>query len=358
MAYIWLAGLALVLAATWKLMCGYTRKRRCELLAKLDPRKDCHAINASTLFVEFPFLSRRALDFGFMRTFGIPSISRILAKSGQLGCSASKRYDDTMILIEELDLHHVDSSRGSLAVRRLNLLHSPYPIHNADYIYVLCLIVLPPMELAARYGYREWTESEKCAFYNVWHDIGTRMGIQDIPCSVSAMSKYRDDYESKYMVYTDSNHETAEHTMKLLLTKFPTFLRPLCRRLMYSVLDDRMLASLGYPKQPPLLSTLVHSLLRLHGLAVSWMPSRPITWAQTRVPYGLPSPHDPNTLLPLSFQCYKPVHYQKGYRIQDLGALKPGNLGKPFEGDLLCSLENCSNLSLLDVLSKSHMHKM
>lgn len=360
MAYNWLAGLVL-LGAAWKLiMCGFMRKRRSELLAKLDPRKDCHAINASTLYVEFPFLSRYAVDFGFLRSFGIPSISRILVKGGQFACNASKRYDDTAILLEELALHHVDSPRGSLAVRRINLLHSFYPsIHNADYIYVLCIIIFPALELAAMYGYREWTELEKCALYNVWHDIGIRMGIQDIPSTITALSKYRDDYESKYMVYADSNHEIAELNMKLILGKLPAFLRPLGRRLVYSILDDKLLHSLGYPKQPPLLSTLAHSLLRLHGLAVSWMPPRPLACAQTRISYiGCPSHHDPNSLLPLAFQRYKPVHYEKGYRIEELGSLKPGTLGKPFQGDLLCPLQNCSNLSLLDVLSKSHVPKM
>lgn len=329
-------------------MCGYLRKRRSQLVGALNPRKDCHSINIHTLFVEFPFLSQRSLDFGFFRTYGIPEISRLLQKAGQFASNASKRYDDTDILVKEMLHHHIDGDRGSLALRRLNFLHSHYPIDNAEYLYVLSLFVLLPMEWSAIYGYREWTEMEMSSYYTAWHDIGTRMGMRQIPASIAALSEYRDDYEAKRMVYADSNKEIAETTVKLLLSDVPPLLWPLARRIVYSLMDDRLLKSLGYPKQRPWLIALSHSLLKLHGFAVSWLPPRPLSWAESRIPSGCPTSQglgfDPDALYKLGFQRYKPSSYEKGYKIKDIGVLKLGRLGDPFGGDLFCPLRECSNL--------------
>lgn len=347
MAFL-IAALALS-AVAWKLMCGYLRKRRSRLLGALDPRKDTQAINVHTLYVEFPFLIRRSLEFGIFRGFGIPEISRVLQKGGHFACNASKRYDNTDILMQEMLHHHVDGDRGSLALRRLNFLHSHYPIHNADYLYVLSLFVLLPMEWCSVYGYREWTEVEKTAYYSAWHDIGTRMGIRNMPSGISAFSQYRGDYEAKHMVYADCNKELAESTMRMFLSNVPPLLWPLARKLAYSVMDDRLLKAVGYPKQPTWLSALSHSLLKLHGMAVGWLLTpRPLSCAQIRIPAGCPKSQgfhfDPEAVYKLAFQFYKPSAYEKGYRIKELGVTKPGQLGNPFEGELLCPLRECSNL--------------
>lgn len=347
MVGVFIAALAL-LALAWKFLCGYLRKRRSQLLGALNPRKDCHSINIHTLFVEFPFLSQRSLEFGLFRTYGIPEISHLLLKAGQFTSNASKRYDDTDILVKEVLHHHIDGDRGSLALRRLNFLHSHYPIDNAEYLYVLSIFVLLPMEWSAVYGYRKWTEIEKSSYYTAWHDVGTRMGMRHIPASIPAMIEYRDDYEAKRMVYADSNKEIAETTVKLLLSDVPALVWPLARRIVYSLMDDRLLKSMGFPKQHPWLTALSHSLLKMHGLAVSCLPPRPLSWAKSRIPCGCPTSQglafDPDALYKLDFQRYKPSSYDRGYKIKDIGALKPGHLGDPFGGYLFCPLQECSNL--------------
>lgn len=65
-------------------------------------------------------------------------------QAGNFEANAVKRADDTEILIGEMKSHHPDSDRGSLALRRLNFIHSQYRISNDDYLYVLALFILEP----------------------------------------------------------------------------------------------------------------------------------------------------------------------------------------------------------------------
>ncbi|MCO5598937.1 hypothetical protein L7F22_053036 [Adiantum nelumboides] len=338
MEVAWIVGLCVVAMAAWRFSCAEMRRRRLVLLQAAD---DPHSVTASLFTLEFPFLLSRAMELGLLRTFAIPSISRTLRKGNQYTLNASKRFDDTEILIVEMMVHHVDSPRGSLALRRLNFLHSPYAISNEDYLYVLCLIFTVLPQWAARYGYRAWTDFEISCNYKVWHDIGVRMGIRDIPPSFDAAVKYVDEYEAKHMVYADSNREITEPNLKVFLSKLPMCLQPIVRKLMYAFMDDRLREALGYPKQPTWLSYLLHSILKMQGVLIGWMPPRPVAKAQMRIPYfGCPVLKSLDearaTTFPLAFQRYKPYAYEKGYKIAELGGMKHGKLSDPFEGALLC----------------------
>ena len=137
--------------AWWAGRCRGLRRLRHKMVEALDERRDRHAIITHALYVDFPFLSVASIDFALFRTFCIPSISAILRASAQFHADPGKRYDDTDLLVREFLLHHVDSPRGSAAVRRMNYLHGLHPsIPNADFVYVLCLFILYPMKWAAR----------------------------------------------------------------------------------------------------------------------------------------------------------------------------------------------------------------
>lgn len=63
-----------------------------------------------------------------MRTYGIPSISKLLCETQQLGKVeyAGRRYVDTSVLISEFLGHAPASERASSAIARMNFLHSRY----------------------------------------------------------------------------------------------------------------------------------------------------------------------------------------------------------------------------------------
>ncbi|MCO5591808.1 hypothetical protein L7F22_045800 [Adiantum nelumboides] len=327
--------LALAIFA-WRLGCWHLRRRRALLIAGL---KDCpHAVSSCTLFVEFPFLYRFSSQVDLLRTVGIPAMSRVLKRGSQIACNPSKGFDDSDILVREMLLHHIDSPRGTLAVRRLNLLHSYYHIHNDEYLYRLSLHVLSIIELSAKYGYREWTDLEKISHYRVWHDIAVRMGIRSIPTTLAGFAQYRDEYEAKHMVYHPDNQKLAEGGMQLLLDQMPKLLRPLVLRIALSLLDERALAAVGYRVQPKCLVFLSQLVLKLHGMMVRWMPPRSLTRAQTRIPWTCPFAEAETEALPLAYQCYRPYSYKQGYKVVELGGIKPGMVGNLCEGEILCPL--------------------
>ncbi|KAH7300051.1 hypothetical protein KP509_24G042700 [Ceratopteris richardii] len=255
----------IIFAGLWKLACVILRHKRASLIARLHPLRSRYAILIHFCFVDFPFIYRRSLEYGLFRTYAIPSISSVLHKSGNFSANASKRYDDTDILVGELLMHHIDGDRASTALRRLNFIHSQFKITNADFLYVLSIFVLQPLDWISRYGYRDATDVEKLAIFTAWHDIGVRMGIEAIPSTIEELAEYKEAYERENMLYSDTNNEIAERTMELFLNEVPSLLRPLSRKLAYAFMDDRLCKAVGYAKQPEWLNL---------GLVLCWL-SRP-----------------------------------------------------------------------------------
>ncbi|KAH7300048.1 hypothetical protein KP509_24G042500 [Ceratopteris richardii] len=332
----------------WRLYCVVLRRRRDSLVAHLHPVQHVQAIFMNLWFVEFPFIFKHSLEYSFFRSSAIPSISRIMKQSGNLSNNSSKRFDDTDIILRELVMHHVDGDRGSVAIRRLNFIHSRYKINNADLLYVLSLLVIEQPDWISKYGYRNVTQTEKNACYTIWHDIGVRMGIKNIPASFEGFALYKQEYEANHMLFAKTNTEVGDVIMKLFLTSVPQLFEPLTRRLMYAFMDDRSRKAFGYPQQPAWLTKFVHSLLKLHGFVVSFLPPRPLSKAELRIPAGCPVSQgpsfDPGAVRKLSFQQYAPYVYREGYKLNELGPSKVACLGDPCPGDLLFPLSMCDNV--------------
>jgi hypothetical protein len=96
------------------------RSRVLDEIRGLDPVADHHRIAFLSTRVDFPFDTTRALELALFRTFGVPSISALLHRTGEFERRAQKRYDDTDIIVSELLEWGYDSERGKRALRRLN----------------------------------------------------------------------------------------------------------------------------------------------------------------------------------------------------------------------------------------------
>lgn len=103
------------------------------------------------------------------RTYGIPSISKLLCETQQLSQVeyAGRRYSDTVILIVEFLSHSPTSERANSAIARMNYLHGRYQkagkISNDDLLYTLSLFVLEVERWVRTYDWRMLTPMEKCA---------------------------------------------------------------------------------------------------------------------------------------------------------------------------------------------------
>ncbi|NKZ73711.1 DUF2236 domain-containing protein [Rhodococcus hoagii] len=129
----------------------------------LDPVTRHQDILRITSGYEFPWDYQRSLEFALFRTYCVPSISELLAHTGEFEKRPQKRYDDTALLMSELVEHGYDSPRGRESLRNINRMHGRYTISNDDMLYVLSTFVYDPIDWIDRYGWRRLHPHERLA---------------------------------------------------------------------------------------------------------------------------------------------------------------------------------------------------
>ncbi|TLD15667.1 uncharacterized protein PgNI_02519 [Pyricularia grisea] len=215
---------------------------------------------------EFPTMILLGLQMALLRTYGIPSISRLLAATRQLGQgdTVGRRYADTSVIMNEIYENPPDTPRSAEAYARLNYLHGVYikagKISNDDMLYVLSLFMYDAVDAVNLYEWRRITELERCAFGVFHHGMGTAMEIDFSPLP-SAAAGFRDGlhfydelyawskaYERSVMLPAQSNHDVAVHTVNLIQRDFPSLLHPVVEKMVYSVFNDQFLAACKFPK--------------------------------------------------------------------------------------------------------------
>ncbi|MEV0899714.1 oxygenase MpaB family protein [Actinoplanes sp. NPDC049802] len=274
-------------------------------IASLDPESDHLEIYQISSGREFPWDYTRALEFALFRTYCVPSISKLLAATGEFRDRPQRRYDDTALLMAEMAAHGYDSERGREALRVVNRAHGRYAISNDDMLYVLSTFVYDPIDWITRYGWRPLHSHEKLAAYFYYREVGKRMGIKDIPGSFPDFRNFKDSYEQKHFVYSDTNREIGEYTVGLFAGWFPGFARPAVRLGVRGMLDDRMLRAFGFEPAPPWVGALAGAGLRARAAALRFFPPR----------------RESVLARPGSNRTYP--GYPDGYRPSDLGAPPP-----------------------------------
>jgi len=89
-------------------------------IAALDAEADCGRIVYLLGAREFAWDIERALEFALFRTHAVPSISGLLAKTGEFEARTRKRYDDTELILSEITENGLDSDRGQAALADLS----------------------------------------------------------------------------------------------------------------------------------------------------------------------------------------------------------------------------------------------
>lgn len=278
---------------------GLIRDKRvtAEILS-LDPLKDhCRIVYLMTGY-EFPWDVVRALEVALMRTFCSPRISSLLHRTGEFRKHGQKRYDDTALLVAEFMQNGYDDERGSFAITHMNMIHGHYKIENEDFLFVLSTMIFLPIQWIDTYGWRKTSYNERQALYYFFKVVGERMNIRNIPDSLEAFQTFVEDYERKYFVCTDTNHAVGNATINIVKGWMPFFAKPFVLPVMKCLLDERMLAALGYTKPSPALKTVVNAAMRLRALSL-----RKITFKN----------------YPTFVSTEKNRTYPKGYEIRQLG---------------------------------------
>ncbi|KAI9644459.1 hypothetical protein NHQ30_006480 [Ciborinia camelliae] len=318
--------LLLIIISTYLLIVRRTRfTRRDKMLAKFgyttrDSFKDMSNTDAQRIIayvgeLEFPRFYMTSLQFALFKTYGIPSISKLLVDTKQLSSkeTASKRYADTTILIGEFLSHPPLHPRVLKAIARMNYLHSSYQksgrISNADLLYTLSVFITEPVTWMEKFEWRSLNDMEVCAIATFWKGIGDAMGINygelrrgekekekekegengklsnqeeekeeedDVNVKMKNnkgewkdgiefyedIKKWAEDYERKFMLPNPYNKKTAEELIPLLLFLIPTPLLPFAKDAVGVLMGPRLRSAMIYPDPSPLHTHLTHTLLR------------------------------------------------------------------------------------------------
>ncbi|MEE2030831.1 oxygenase MpaB family protein [Rhodococcus chondri] len=272
-----------------------------EVIETLDPVTRHQDIVRITAGYEFPWDYQRSLEFALFRTYCVPTISELLARTGEFEHRPQKRYDDTALLMAELIEHGYDAERGRESLRNINRMHGKYSIDNDDMLYVLSTFVYDPLDWIDKYGWRRLHPNERLASYYFYRQVGIRMGIKDIPETFQDFHRFKLEYERTHFVYSDDNHRIGTYTLNLFKSWYPASLGPAVEKVVYSLIDDRMASAFGFPKGSARMRAIAESALRARSALVRRLPKRRISVA---------SGNAKNRTYP---------GYPLGYRPKDLG---------------------------------------
>jgi hypothetical protein len=282
-----------------------SRKSFSSQIALLDPSQEHEQISFLLSCHVFPWDLERALEFALFRTFAVPSISSLLAQTGEFQHRPRKRYDDTELILFEILEHGMNSLRGKRAIRRMNSMHGRFEISNEDFLYVLSTFIFEPIRWLEKYAYRPMTEVEKQGVFKNYLELGRRMNLKNVPQTLDEFEHYNKTYEEKYFRFSPSNQLIAEKTINLLLGFYlPKWLFGVGRPFVYALLDEPLRTALGIRKVSAWRIGLVKSGLWLHAFVhkISREPNEPVLGTKRKRPT-----------------------YPEGYQIEELGTFPSKN---------------------------------
>ncbi|KQU55260.1 hypothetical protein ASG84_22770 [Rhodococcus sp. Leaf278] len=243
-------------------------------IEELDPVRDCHTIHRITAGYEFPWDYQRALEFALFRTYCVPTISALLAATGEFEKRPQKRYDDTSLLMSEMLEHGYDSERGRESLRVVNRMHAQYDISNDDMLYVLTTFIYEPIEWIDTYGWRRLHPNERLATFHFYCEVGKRMGIKEIPESYTELAQFKLDYEERTFRFSEDNRRIGTYTLDLYCSWFPAVLTPAVKQGVFALLDDRMAHAFGFPAGSPAVERVAVRALRAKARIERFLPTR------------------------------------------------------------------------------------
>ncbi|MGZ4441724.1 MAG: oxygenase MpaB family protein [Nocardioidaceae bacterium] len=245
-----------------------------EQIARLDPEVDYEQIYRLMTTHEFPWDMNQSLSFALFRTYAVPSIGRLLDETGEFARDTQKRYDDTALLLDEVGIHGMHTPHGRVAIRRINQMHGSYDISNEDMRYVLSTFVVVPKRWMDDYGWRPFSPGEVRASVRYYVELGTLMGIKDIPATYDAFETLLDDYERRHFGYDEGGRRVADATLRLMLTFYPAFAARGMELFSRALMDPPLLAAFGYRPAPRPVVAAARAGLKARARVERLLPAR------------------------------------------------------------------------------------
>lgn len=236
--------------------------------------------------MEFPKLMGFSIVFALFKTYGIPSVSSLLVKTGELAGpeTASKRTADTGVLILEFCLNSPSSERATEAIARMNFLHARYvkagKIKNDDLLYTLSVFALEPTRWVYRYEWRGLSDLELCATGTFWKAMGDKMEISfakllsyekgwtDGLHWLEEVKAWSEEYESKFMVPAKTNSDLAMAHLDVIFINIPTRLNKVGKYVVSVLVGERLRKAMMLPDPPWYYTAAIENFLLLRRLVL------------------------------------------------------------------------------------------
>jgi len=224
---------------------------------------------------DFAWDIEKSLELALFRTFAVPTISGLLAHTGEFVARTRKRYDDTELVLAEILENGPDSARGAAALARMNAMHGAYRITNESMLYVLSTFVFEPIRWIDRFGWRTMTEREKHASFVYYADLGRRMGIENIPTRAEELEAFNRSFEARHFRAAETNARIGKATTDLLLGFYlPASLVPLGHPAVAALMDQPLRRAMGVSDPPRWLERAIPAALRLRARCLRALPKR------------------------------------------------------------------------------------
>jgi ER-bound oxygenase mpaB/B'/Rubber oxygenase, catalytic domain len=234
--------------------------------------KTAHEIIKVPMLYDLPLLFGVSTQIGLIKTYGIASGTTLLAATRRLTevSQVGRRAVDTAVILSEFLVGSMDSDRGLTALAKLNWIHGQYgsKITNPEMIHTLAMFVLEPVRWTENYGWRGMTRLEKVAYFVYWKEIGSRMGMTDIPETYDELEIWTEEYEKSEMVYAPSNKACADASLELFLRDIPVFFKGFARNVALSLLEPKVRKAIGSQDPPQWISNAVAGALYAQKMIV------------------------------------------------------------------------------------------
>lgn len=225
---------------------------------------DAYRPYARLVLETMPEESRVGLTLGFVRTFGVPDIARVLYGTGKMTSEPRARAKATGVAMFTLIGRGLDSADGLRIVDGLRRVHDRPGITPELMHYVLACFTVCPLGFIDRHGRRAVTDEERNAAFTFHLALSRALGLPDPPGGdLVGVESWMRDYESRRFAPSAAGRALWEAASSgLLAARLPAPLAPLASVLAASLLDQPLRTALRVRRPPAPVRALVTGALR------------------------------------------------------------------------------------------------
>ncbi|MFG2819389.1 oxygenase MpaB family protein [Kitasatospora sp. NPDC048365] len=205
---------------------------------------------ARLVLEELPQSARVGLTLGFVRTYGVPEIARVLHGSGELLTAPKARAKATGATMFALIRHGVESAEGRALVARLREVHRRPGVDGELMAYVLGCFTVCPVAFVDAYGRRRATPAERDGAFAFLDALGAALELPSVGRDFAEVARWMAEFERSRFGRSEAGQALWAATNGLLASRLPRPVRRLAPFVAAALLDASLADALGVRRPP------------------------------------------------------------------------------------------------------------